>query len=257
MEIRRDTTAYTIVRQCVRELKVYAKYQRKKRKRPDRIKCYGVTLELDRSDSESVRDALYRKRYESTEVICLKQALEPHDVVMEIGAGLGFISTFCAKKAGSEKVFAFEANPELIPRIQQTYARNNVSPTLQQAVLDSHDGVRTFHIYSDFRSSSLLERKGPSKVVDVPALDVNRELARIQPTFLIVDVEGNEVDLLPAIDFFHAGASVRKILIELHENVTGKAAKNSLRHYLTEQGFSVNANVSHEEVIFLEKLSGF
>jgi hypothetical protein len=44
-------------------------------------------------------------------------------------------------------------------------------------------------------------------------------------------------------------------LIELHERVIGKAAKNFLRHYLTEQGFSVAPNLTQCEVFFLERLS--
>ena len=88
-------------------------------RRPDRVRLRGVTFELDASTSPTLRRLLYSERYERSESRCAAVALAPDDVVLEVGAGLGYLSTICALRLGSERVHTYEADPALIPRIRR------------------------------------------------------------------------------------------------------------------------------------------
>jgi tRNA G37 N-methylase Trm5 len=70
--------------------------------------------------------------YENEEIDIIKNTLEKDDVVLESGAGIGFLSTFIALQNGSENVFAYEANENLFKGIEEVYKLNGVSPSLKK-----------------------------------------------------------------------------------------------------------------------------
>jgi FkbM family methyltransferase len=105
----------------------------------------GVKVRVDGSLSAEVRLALRWGHYERRELDVVRAALQGADVVMEVGAGLGVVSSFCAKAVGSQRVFAYEANPAMESYIRRTYALNGVSPTLEICALGEHVGEQTLY----------------------------------------------------------------------------------------------------------------
>ena len=57
----------------------------------------GVRLRLGGHLSRSIRERILSGNYEQDEMRGLSAILAPRDVVMEIGAGIGFLSSHCAK----------------------------------------------------------------------------------------------------------------------------------------------------------------
>jgi FkbM family methyltransferase len=250
MEIGTNTTFSRIVSRAMLHLAKYVQYRVRMLLQPTTITLNGVEIEVDRGFSPAMKSVIYRERYESVEARCISFALEEHDVVLEVGAGIGYISALCAKIIGSESVFAYEANPELLPRIMRTYKRNDVNPSIINAALGSKADEILLHVGKDFVGSSVIKRENHETTISVPCLNVNRELSRVKPTFLIIDIEGGELDLVQAIDYF----GVDKILIELHERIISKSATDRVRAHLTRSGFTVNPKYSQDEVLLLEKL---
>src|SRR6516225_2047600 len=70
--------------------------------------------------SEPVIATIKNGVYEAHEATELDTLIEPGEIVLEIGAGCGFISTCCAKNPHTSAVFCVEANPELIHVIELT-----------------------------------------------------------------------------------------------------------------------------------------
>lgn len=173
--------------------------------------------------------------------------LEPDDVVMELGGGIGMLSTACALRIGSGRVFAFEANPALAPLVEENYGLNGVAPEMNHCLLGAEPGVRDFYVSSDFPDSSLFREttRRYARTVQVPMRSITAELARIRPTLLIVDIEGAEIELLPLADL----AQVRKLIVELHPGTTGALPANQLRRCLRRQGF-VEADKAGNCILF-------
>ncbi|MBY0397947.1 MAG: FkbM family methyltransferase, partial [Thermoleophilia bacterium] len=67
-----------------------------------------------------------RGRYEGGEAKALRKVLRPGDRVLELGAGVGLLSTISAMVKGVERVTAVEANPGLIPLIRETHRLNGI-----------------------------------------------------------------------------------------------------------------------------------
>ena len=207
---------------------------------PSRVRLHGVWLEVAADASEAHRRELYAERYERGEARCVLLRLAADDVVMEVGAGVGFVSTLCARRVGSARVTCYEANPELLPRIRETFAANGVSPAVVNAVLSREAGEAELFLEREFVASSLHERSAGARAVRVPRLAVNEELRRARPTCLVIDIEGGEGELLPVIDW----TGVRKLVIEVHPHVIGEARVRELLSLLAAQGFRQDRSVS-------------
>lgn len=217
--------------------------------RPERVRLHGVELALGERPTEKLRCALYRERYERGEARAVLLGLERDDVVLEIGCGAGFIATLCARRVGSERVTCYEANPALLPRIRATFAANGVSPTLVNAALGRDAGEVRLFVEREFVSSSLTPRGPDAEPVRVRMLPINEELRRIRPTCLVVDVEGGESELLPAIDW----RGIRKLAIDLHPDVIGEARARELVALLAAQGFRERRCLSSRRKKFLTR----
>ncbi|MDO8891127.1 MAG: FkbM family methyltransferase [Sulfurimicrobium sp.] len=214
----------------------------------------GVKLPIMHALSDNICAAIYDGYYEKGELSTFQSKLDKNDTVLEIGAGIGFLSSYCASQIGSENVFAYEANPQLEPLIRSVYSANGVQPTLKLGVLGEQAGQTTFYVTADFWASSLSRPSEPCKELIVPIHPLNEEIHRIHPTFLLMDIEGGEYDLIKIIDFH----TIRKISAELHTDVLGQARIDEIRSIMNSAGFRIDDKLSHvipgvREVLFLER----
>lgn len=218
--------------------------------KPQIVKLDNVQIFIDKSLSCKMLNVLFQGKYEQYEIAIIKNILDQNDIVLEIGTGLGLISCYCAKIIGSEKVFTFEANPELEKIIRYNYKLNNVEPKLEIGVLGGFETEVEFYIEPDIWSSSLYKRSANSKKITVPVLNVNEVIINVNPSFLIVDIEGGEFDLFRHISHFR---NIKKIAIEIHKRVIGDAKLEFIRSQLAENGFEIDLNLSTEgNLLFLK-----
>jgi FkbM family methyltransferase len=204
------------------------------------VRLHGVWLEVAADASAVHRREVYAERYERGEARCVLLGLAPDDVVMEIGAGIGFVSTLCARRVGSSRVTCYEANPELLPRIRETFAANGVAPDLVNAVLAREAGEAELFVEGEFVASSVRERSRDARAVRVPQRAVNEELRRVRPSCLVIGIEGGESELLPMIDW----TGVYKLVLEVHPHVIGEARARELIALLAAQRFREERRVS-------------
>ena len=221
--------------------------------RPSTARYGDIILPLDFDEiSEEMRKTIYFGRYEVDEAKMIEKKLSADDIVLEIGAGIGYLSALCAKRIGSDRVFAFEANALLERVIRRTYALNEVQPELTIAALGAQPGTMSFFLERNFWSSSLIRRSPGARSIDVEVRDAGAELSRIRPTFVLCDIEGGEAQLIPALDF----AGVRKLSVEFHPHVVGSAALNPVLRAILDAGFSCDFQLSRDNRFFFEREEG-
>ena len=216
------------------------------------LEIAGVRIDASAIDP-SVVEFMRAGTYEAGELHALAGALRPGDVVMELGTGIGLLSTFCAQRLGSGRVFTFEANPELEPLIRRTFRINAVAPTLEMCMLGERPGETEFHVHEAFWGSTAVERAGAARSVRVPVRSLNAAIARIRPSLLVMDIEGAEAELLRFIDL----AGVDRIVGEFHERMLGREAADAMIGSLYARGFSIVRDDSAWEVCSLERASAF
>jgi 2-polyprenyl-3-methyl-5-hydroxy-6-metoxy-1,4-benzoquinol methylase len=74
----------------------------------------------------AIRRAMLEGRFEAEEASQIPHVVRPGDRVLEIGAGIGFISTLVARQRRVSRVIAVEANPHLLAYMARLHARNRV-----------------------------------------------------------------------------------------------------------------------------------
>lgn len=213
------------------------------------LTCLNMQFPLDKSVlPPRARKLLRTGAYEAKEAIAAQKLIRKGDVVMELGGGIGFMSTLVATRTPARAVHAFEANPALIPYIEQVHAINGAkNAAITHCVLGDRDGTVPFYVRPNFLSSSMspLDEDGPEvQKIDVPMLNVNRVMADLRPSVLICDIEGAEVDLLPRMDL----SSLRAVLIETHPQWIGKAGIRKVFRCLDDAGLVFFPRWSHGKV---------
>lgn len=216
--------------------------------KPKIVKYQGIKLKLDELlISDYIKNIIYRYSYEKEEISILSKVINKEDVVMEIGAGMGFLSIYCSKKSNN-KVVAYEANPNMINLIKENYKLNNVNPEIKNIILSDKKGKADFYLEKNFYSSSTLQRTNESEAIEVQTEDINDEINKYNPTFMIIDIEGGEKDLIKKINF--EKNHVNKLLLELHPHIIGDVIVNEIIKYVLYNNFILDTAKSGNYVYY-------
>jgi FkbM family methyltransferase len=236
------------IRRSLRRLSNWLVYRYRIGRRPV-VSLEGVRVRVGGHMSRRVEQAISRGGYERDELRLIGMVLSPSDVVLEVGAGIGVISAYCAKRLGSSRVFAFEANPDLEPRIRETYALNGVEPTLEMCAVRATAGRVALYRSKHLFSSSLIQRNAGAVPIEVPGKALSYLVEKIRPTLLIVDVEGAEGELFDRAQL----PGVTTIMLELNERLIGRDKVRQVRGALLALGFREDPGYSSREHLVLRR----
>ncbi|MEY8829032.1 FkbM family methyltransferase [Sedimentitalea sp. XS_ASV28] len=195
-----------------------------------------------------IRGSLRSGEYEAKEADAVLKAVQDGDTVMELGAGIGFISSVVATHRRVKAVHAFEANPRLIPLIRRVHAENGIdNVNVHNAILGREAGTATFYIRQNFLSSSL-SRDDEGGVIAEEPIEIRPTRATsqdIRPDVLICDIEGAEVDVIPDMDL----SSVRAAIIELHPQWIGSEGVAAVFNAMMQAGLVYFPKWSNAKVV--------
>jgi FkbM family methyltransferase len=242
------TRSRSWTRRTLRKLSNWLRYQYRVARRRV-ITIEGIRIRVGRHMSRRVERALSRGGYEREELRLIGEVLSPGDVVLEVGAGLGLVSSFCAKRVGSKRVFAFEADPDLEPCIRETYELNGVEPTLEMCAVGAQAGRVTLYRDKHFVSSSVVRRRVGSQPVEVPGKALNYIVEKVRPTLLVIDAEGAERELFDGAEL----PTVTRIVLELHDRVIGPGGTDRVRAQLMTLGYEIDRGLSSPEHLVLRR----
>ncbi|HKY92195.1 MAG TPA: FkbM family methyltransferase [Nevskiaceae bacterium] len=199
----------------------------------------GIHIELpDAVSGPAVSAALANGKYEHKEAGALQKLLSPDDIYFEVGAGVGYLSTLAYKTINKPgHVFAYEANPSLIPVIQRTWELNGVSAVVENCVLGDGEGSVQFNVSNEFWASSATVATHKARKVEVRRRDFGAELAAARPSVLVMDIEGGERDLLLGRSL---PLSIRKVVVEMHPQFIGPRTCSEIVKQMLHQGFTIS-----------------
>ena len=202
---------------------------------------------IDRKRHRALRNGDYERR----EIEAVKALVRPEDVVLELGAGIGYMSTFMAHNRKVAHIHSYEANPALIPFIKRLHAENDVqNVTIHNALLGARKGKAKFYVRENFLASSMQESPAGEKSPVVRVEEIAVENARaavkaIKPSFLVCDIEGAEADILPLADF----SGLRGAVIELHPQWIGESGVRAVFDAMHGAGLTFFPRVSNKKVV--------
>jgi FkbM family methyltransferase len=205
--------------------------------------------------SWTIERTLARRTYEKDETRAAPRLFERAGTVLELGAGLGFLSACLRRQTNVGRIVAYEANPDLIDYIARVHKTNGIVDieVRHGIVLPTPPPQSTapFYIRADMWASSLDPNAGKPVVrtVDVPAFAWADVIADIQPDALMMDIEGGELDLIASCD----PGPIKRMMVELHPAVYGVTGMSRIFQGLERHGFVYKSQLSHGSVLALER----
>ncbi len=218
----------------------------------DRIPSRGTVIDVrGLSVRPEIKALLLWGLYESAEYRFVRDHLRPDLDVIELGSGLGAVSTQIARRLdGGRKLVCVEAAPRLFDKLKQNLAANPARcevVTVQGAL--SHAGpervpfeVNAWHLGSRLAPETAGDRRDVVELIEVPAWTLEqlwREHLGAGDYQLVLDVEGAEAGLFER----ETGVltSCRRLLIECHPTrFAGRSyGVESLIERIREHGFEL------------------
>ena len=200
--------------------------------------CLGVKVPHSRYLHETRIARINAAEYEGQEIAGALHVVQPGDVVLEIGAGIGLVGAVVAANCKPASVHAFEANPEIIDTIRALYRLNRLEPVIaveNRVLISAPDRPETvpFHLANSYLGSSLIDAGRARKTVEVPTAGFAEVCARLRPTVLVMDIEGGELDLLRHADL----SGFRAVVLEFHPKAYGVPGMKECKAILRGAGF--------------------
>jgi len=207
--------------------------------------------------TKRLRTLLRKGRYEASEAHALKAFVGKGSSVVELGAGIGYISTSAAVHFGARSVTCIEANPRLCDYIRTVHDLNDVqNSTVINALAMPRSQAETmpetlpFYVAKPFWSSAMeLPKNHESTKIDVPVVALDQILADADADALICDIEGAEATLFDDLDL----GPVRFVLVELHTNRIKAEGVVNVFENMHRHGFFYHQQASGEGVVLFKK----
>jgi len=164
---------------------------------------------------------------------------------------LGFLAIFCAKIVGQEHITSIEANPFLQNYHKKIFKLNGVYPKVFYKAVGNVEGEISFFIdRKKFWSSSLKPFKSKFlEKIRVKTLNINSIIESVKPTYLIIDVEGFECEMMEMVTDFK---TVKKIQMEVHPEVIDQESLVTMKLKLIQKGFHLNETLSDGRQYYFE-----
>ena len=221
--------------------------------RRKRIRMNGVAIDIDRAGwSRRMVREIYKENYERAESIILQRTLSPGDRLLEIGGALGFIAVQASKIIGDDRVCVYEANPNILKNAAETFRRNGVNPQVRNAAVVSDRNAASkvrFRLCEDFWASALFKDEDAGEVIEVDAVPLSQAVGDFSPTYVMMDVEGAETDILTNTDM----GGVKKLCVEIHPDKTSPKAISDMVRVLLEKGFLLDFSFCARDVLFFSR----
>jgi FkbM family methyltransferase len=186
----------------------------------------GLTRMLSRFRSSTAYEERFGK--------AMLDAIRPGDVAWDVGANVGYYTEQFSSRVGeSGYVVAFEPVPACFDKLAACVAgRTNVR--LVKAGLGRSEATVTFDIgSSDETLGRVVEGNSAganAKLVQLP-IHIGDDLARTQqlrpPTYVKVDVEGHELDVLTGMSGLLRSLTCRNVFVEIHFGILSQRGQST------------------------------
>ena len=181
----------------------------------------------------------------------IESEVEIGDVVLDLGANLGYATYFLTKFVGaSGTVFAVEPSPSNFMILRENikvFDQSNIVIS-EDIAIGGSDGECDLHISEESNLNSFRETKHSRRKISVTVRTLDSYFAEKNafPNFIKMDIEGAEVDALHGLNALlkeYPGQTI-KILMELHPGLYESAKLKEEFVRLAGAGFHVKKIVS-------------
>ena len=191
--------------------------------------------------------------YEEDEARSADRCVRKGFRVLELGAGIGYVTAMCAKRTAPANVLSVEANPALIPVIEANLARNGVSGVTLihgAATGPTEEGATAEFSVSEGYTGSSLDGKGRGVVV--PLVSIHDLIRAHKPHVVLMDVEGAEADMFNRV----WKCPLRFCVMELHPRKYHARTIKKIVDFMSAMDMTYDPVTSRGKVLGFRKVWG-
>jgi FkbM family methyltransferase len=203
---------------------------------------HGFLMDLNLQDWIP-QDIFLMGEFEPSTTAVVKKLLRQGDVVVDVGANIGYFSLLFSQCVGSKgHVYSYEPVPQLASALQKNAELNKFKQiSLSKLALSDHDGKAQFYVGPVDNSglSSLRQPRNSSIVLDVDLARFDEIFSHAEDVALIkIDVEGAELAVLRGMEGYLRNKRPN-ILVEVTNKFLNEMgdSEQSLLAYLKNLGY--------------------
>lgn len=187
------------------------------------------------ADDHIGRHILLSGRFDRSIVQCLLDRARPGDVLVDIGANIGYVSAcFLARVEGSRAV-CVEPQPVVVDLLAKNMGQFSGRAVVHQLALSDRTGELRFHVNEENRGASRIAADGEVRVPTVSGAEFLGSLDRVD--LVKIDVEGHEAAIFRSIEGELRRLRPRGILFEQQDD--GASPEGEIGTILRRAGYSV------------------
>ena len=206
----------------------------------DKVMIGKHTIFLDKKDSLG----LSFQKFEATETNLIKKLIKKDDVVLDIGANIGYYTLILADLVGKNgQVYAFEPDPENFKLLKKNIEFNGYrNVKLFNNAVGSKKGKIKLYISEDnMGNHKIFQDDSKRNYVEVDMITLDSILSKKKIDFMKLDVEGSEPGVIAGGEKTLRNSSNLKFITELYPlfiEQFGEDYKEYLRN-IENMGFSL------------------
>lgn len=210
---------------------------------PEFVEIEGNKIYLDERDSLFLSSNII---HEKTIVNLVKNEIKKGDVVIDIGAHIGYYTVLFAKLVGPEgKVFAFEASPTNFEILKKNVAVNGYQNVVlnNKAVSDKNEKLSLYITGQTSTENFLFKPEKIKNIVEIDSITLDEYFRDFngQINFLKMDISGAEPRVIKGMDSILCNNASLKIQQEWWPNAIRKHGFEPDAHLklLTKMGYKI------------------
>lgn len=209
--------------------------------KPDFIQFEGGIIYLDEHDLLSLSTSIHEK----TSVDIVKKEVKQGDIVIDVGANIGYYTLLFAKLVGpTGHVYSFEASPKNCKILQKNIEANNYkNVTLIQKAVSNKDEQISFYTSPKHTSENFLFKPNIAhEEIKIQAVTLDNYFENQNKIdFMKIDIAGAESLALERMDSILKRNNNMKIIQEWWPNAIRKHGKEPDKHlnYLIKLGYKI------------------
>lgn len=162
---------------------------------------HDFKLVIDPAKDQGVELSLFESgTYEKGILHFIKTHYDPKRSFVDVGANIGLMSIFCAKKFPGANVIAYEANPETFEILEQNALINNIDIEMHQLACGENPGTATIYDnWSINRGGASIKVQAENAIESEVEMIVLDDQLQSTPGMIKIDVEGFEYEVLKGL----------------------------------------------------------
>lgn len=166
--------------------------------KPDYVLVDGLKLYIDKEDDTISQQLVQNGKWEEFETEVFKNKVKKRDVVVDVGAHIGYYTLIASKKVGADgSVYAFEPDPRNFLFLEKNVKVNNLKNVIliNKAVADKTGSAKLYINRTNTGDHSIFNIGHNRKSINISTVSLNDYFRDIKQKINVIklDVQGSEI----------------------------------------------------------------